>query len=206
MRHAYALLGLSFLIVFAGAYLIFERAEAPTDAEVVIESPVTNTEIYTMELSSSAFKHNEAIPALYTCDGDNQSPPLTINSIPEGTQSLVLMMFDPDIPEEFKKERGISKFDHWTIYNLPADTKEIPAGAILGTSANNGRGEAKYTGPCPPREYQPTKHRYVFILYALSGQLNFVKAPTLDEVESAAESMLLSKAELIGTYERPTVE
>lgn len=34
MRKAYALLGLLFLLVFIGAYLIFEKAEAPTVDDV----------------------------------------------------------------------------------------------------------------------------------------------------------------------------
>ncbi len=38
MRSAYALLGLAFLIVLVGAYLLFERAEAHTDTTPIVET------------------------------------------------------------------------------------------------------------------------------------------------------------------------
>lgn len=42
MRNAYALLGLSFIIVFLGAYLIFQKAHAPAASD---SPPVKETEI-----------------------------------------------------------------------------------------------------------------------------------------------------------------
>ena len=193
MRNAYALLGLAFLLVFGGAYLVFERAHAPAEL---------NKTDSNMQLSSQAFANNETIPSEYTCDGSNTNPPLTISGVPLEAESLVLVMDDPDIPEEIKQSRGIEKFDHWVLYNLPADTTEIPAGTAAGSAGLNSRGEGAYTGPCPPTEYGPTTHRYIFRLYALSGQLNFIKAPTLDEVEKAAQGSALGTAELIGIYDR----
>lgn len=195
MRNAYALLGLAFLIVFGGAYLVFERAEAPSSLE-------DNETSMSLTLTSSVFANNQAIPSQYTCDGENINPPLTISGVPEGTESLVLVVDDPDIPEQIKKERGVSKINHWVLYNLPSDTKDIPTNAVLGSGGLNSRGNPGYIGPCPPPDMEPTTHRYIFRLYALSGTLNFVKAPTLDEVEEAAKGMLLEKAELIGIYSR----
>ncbi|MBX2866944.1 YbhB/YbcL family Raf kinase inhibitor-like protein [Candidatus Kaiserbacteria bacterium] len=152
-----------------------------------------------MELASPAFEHNGTIPSQYTCDGDRLAPPpLEVSSLPEGTGSLVLVMDDPDIPQEVKDSRGIEKFDHWALYNLPAKEGVING----GVSGLNGAGETGYRGPCPPPEYEPTEHRYVFRIYAVSGTLNFIKTPTLDEVETAAKGMMLDSAELIGRYER----
>ncbi len=195
MRNAYALLGLAFVIVFGGAYLLFEKAEAPSFLDDN-ETPMSLT------LTSSAFLNNAGIPSEYTCDGGNTNPPLTISGVPEGTKSLVLVMDDPDIPEQIKKERGITKFNHWTVYNLPPETEAIAPGAVFHNMGVNGRGTAAYIGPCPPPDMEPLTHRYIFRLYALSGTLNFIKAPTLDDVEEAAKGMMLEKAELIGTYSR----
>ena len=200
MRHAYALLGLLFIIVFGGAYLLVNKAEAPAPKTSLTKE---NNQM-TMQLTSSAFSAGEMIPTEYTCDGNNINPPLSISGVPDGTESLVLVMDDPDIPAEVKEARNIEKFNHWAVYNLAADTTEIDAGSTAGTIGNNTRGEAAYVGPCPPPEYEPTTHRYIFRLYALSGQLNFIKAPTLDEVETAAGGMMLDKAELIGLYTRVT--
>jgi hypothetical protein len=127
------------------------------------------------------------------------NPELTIAGVPEGAESLVLLMDDPDIPQSVKDARGIEKFDHWAVYAIPPDTTVIKTGAVIGTGGKNSIGEVGYRGPCPPDR----EHRYIFRLYALSGTLNFIQAPTLDELETAAQGMMLEKAELIGRYNRP---
>ena len=197
MRNAYALLGLSFLLVFGGAYVLFEKGKEPAKEELE-----NNEIVMSLTLTSSVFEHNKMIPPKYTCDGENTNPPLTITGIPEGTESLVLVMDDPDIPTEVKESMGIEKFNHWTVYNLPADTSAIAEGDEIGTTGLNSREGSVYTGPCPPTQYEPTTHRYIFRLYALTGSLNFIKAPTLDEVEAAAQGSAIEKAELIGLYTR----
>lgn len=197
MRNAYALLGVLFIIVFVGVYLSSREAQAPA----FLEDDNQNNQM-SLTLTSNTFGPNEFIPEKYSCDGQNINPPLTISGVPEGTKSFVLVMDDPDIPNEIKESRGIEKFNHWAIYNLPSDTTEITEGSALGTEGANSRGETAYTGPCPPTEFKPTTHRYVFRLYALSGSLSFEKIPTLDEVEAAARTQMLEKAELIGRYSR----
>lgn len=197
MRYAYAFLGLLFMIVFMGAYTLFERAEAPVLESQRYES---SKEIETMSLSltSPAFEHNGNIPLKYTCDGENVNPPLKIHNIPEGTASLVLVMDDPDIPDFVKEKMGIEKYNHWALYNLDPGTTELPEGVSTGSTGLNSKNEEAYTGPCPPDK----AHRYVFRLYALSGPLSFITSPTLDELEEAAKGTMLERAELIGWYER----
>jgi hypothetical protein len=151
-------------------------------------------------LASPAFNDGGLIPPQFTCDGDNVSPEITISGVPEGTQSLVLVMDDPDIPDSVKQARGILKFDHWAVYNIPPETGTIPEGVQVGSIGRNTRGDSAYTGPCPPDR----EHRYIFRLYALSGTLNFIQQPTLDEIESAARGMTLTSTTLIGRYNRPT--
>lgn len=200
MRNAYALLGLSFLVVFGGAYLLYERAQAPTPDDIPLEDNGSHT--MAMELTSPRFEAGGTIPKQYSCDGDNNNPPLHIANVPEGTQSLALVMDDPDIPEGVKDAMGIEKFDHWVVYNIPSDTLEIPEGAQVGTLGNNSKGEAAYAGPCPPADQEPTEHRYIFRIYALPEELSFDRTPTLDEVEEAAEELSLGSAKLIGVYDR----
>ena len=197
MRHAYTLLGIMTLVIFVGAYIAFnKKAEAP------ITNDLINPSTMSLILSSPVFSEGGSIPSKYTCDGVNVSPELHIDNVPEGTKSFVLVMDDPDIPEFVKKERGIEKFNHWALYNIPADTRILKEGELIGTSAMNGRGEAKYTGPCPPDR----EHRYIFRLYAVSGQLNFLQAPTLDEVETAARGMMLGSSTLTGRYNRTVTQ
>lgn len=157
----------------------------------------------TFTLASVAFENGGAIPAKYTCDGDpTLSPPLSIAGVPEKAQSLVLIMDDPDIPEVKKKEYGISAFDHWTLFNIPPETREIGEGETVGTPGATTRGDLRYTGPCPPPQYEPSEHRYVFKLYALSAPLTLSAGATKREVLDALAPLVLAETELIGRYSR----
>jgi len=192
MKTAYIILGIGIILAIAG---------------VGISGYFNSNDVVSMDtnfkLSSSAFENGGMIPEKYTCDGERLlNPPLQISGVPEGAKSLVLLVNDPDIPQVFKDERGIDAFDHWVVYAIPPETTEIPEGASLGASGLNGAGNSGYTGPCPPTEYEPTTHRYIFKLYALDGTLNFIKEPTLAEVKTAIESMVVAETELVGTYDR----
>jgi len=156
-----------------------------------------------LTLTSSAFENGGMIPAKYTCDGDRElSPPLAISGVPEAAQALVLIMDDPDIPEVKKKEYGISAFDHWTLFNIPPQTREIPEGGTKGTLGATTRGELKYVGPCPPPEYEPSEHRYIFKLYALIAPLELSAGATKEQVLDALAPLKLEETELIGRYSR----
>lgn len=187
MKTLYVLLGIAFLLL-ATLYVINQQEDISKQTMLT--------------LTSSAFTHNSSIPEKYSCDAENISPPLSITGIPEGTQSLVLIMDDPDIPQVFKDQRGIDSFDHWVAYNISPETTEIKEGIVNMSSGLNGRGKEGYTGPCPPTEYEPTEHRYIFKLYALSGALNFIKTPTKEEVEKAIDGMIIEQTELVGLYDR----
>lgn len=193
MRHAYLLLGIMTLVVSAGAFIAFRNtADAPSNLSTNTKTPMSLT------LTSSAFKEGESIPTKYTCDAENVSPELYIENVPEGTQSLMLVMDDPDIPESVKKDRGVETIDHWVLYNIPPNVGVIPEGVALGKEGVNSRGVTGYMGPCPPDR----EHRYFFRLYALSETMNFLKPPMLHEVEAQAKKLMIETATLMGRYER----
>ena len=75
-----------------------------------------------MKIISSQFIHEGLIPSVYTCDGKNISPPLSISGVPEGTKSFVLIMDDPDVPKSIRPD-GV--WDHWVVFNIPPETREI---------------------------------------------------------------------------------
>ena len=153
----------------------------------------------TFTLTSPAFEDGGRIPAKYTCAGENVSPPLEWSGVPEGTKSLALIMDDPDVPKQLKPD-GV--FDHWTLFNIPPDTDGIPEGGTAGTAGVNGALKNAYTGPCPPPQYEPKEHRYVFRLYALSAPLPLAAGATKKEVLNALVSVKIGEAELIGRYSR----
>ncbi|MHB8710554.1 MAG: YbhB/YbcL family Raf kinase inhibitor-like protein [Minisyncoccota bacterium] len=157
----------------------------------------------TLTLTSPAFANGGAFLAKYTCDEDPKlSPPLAIGGVPEGAQSLVLIMDDSDIPDIFKKRNGIEAFDHWILFNIPPETREIPEGETAGTPGANTRGNLCYTGPCPPSEYEPSEHRYVFKLYALRAPLALAAGATKAEMLGALAPLVIAETELVGRYSR----
>jgi Raf kinase inhibitor-like YbhB/YbcL family protein len=152
-----------------------------------------------MRLSSTAFEQNGSIPSKYTCDGDSVSPPLMIYDVPENTKTLVLLVDDPDVPKQLKPD-GV--FDHWVLFNIPPETREIPEGQSIGVVGANGAGKSAYAGPCPPLQYQPNEHRYIFTLYALVESLPLQEGASKADVAGALQGKVLAQTELVGRYKR----
>jgi len=153
-----------------------------------------------LRIQSKRFEENALIPALYTCDGENISPSLSISGVPAAAQSLVLIMDDPDIPQSVKDRLNVDVIDHWLVFNMPPEGAEIPDGiSPAGTPGKNTHGKASYLGPCPPDR----EHRYFFRLYALDRMLDLSEGASRKEVERAMEGHVLESAELIGRYDRP---
>jgi len=144
-----------------------------------------------LQITSTAFAPNGAIPSKYTCDGQGVTPPLAFSSVPAKTQSLVLIVDDPDVPKSLMPS-GV--FDHWLVWDLPADSKGFAEGA--GKGGINGMGQAGYIGPCPPDR----EHRYFFKLYALDTRLTGAKIANKADLEGAMKGHIIEQAELIGRY------
>lgn len=155
-----------------------------------------------LTLESDAFGDGELIPLRHTCEGDEASPELLIDGTPAGTESLALIMEDPDVPKELSDK----PFVHWVLYNIPPDTDRIPEGDSTGTPGLNGAGEPGYIGPCPPLQYEPAEHRYVFTLYALSSEVDLPRGATKEEVLAAIQPLILEETELVGRYRKQGVE
>lgn len=144
-----------------------------------------------MKIKSLAFNHNESIPRKYTCEGEDLSPPLTFEEVPSNTESIAIIVEDPDAP------RGT--FDHWIAWNIPGDIHSLPEDAEVPQEGQNDFGEMRYRGPCPPKG--PT-HHYHFKVYALDTLLDIEPGSSKKELEKAMRNHILANAELIGTYQR----
>lgn len=154
-----------------------------------------------MTLTSPAFEDGGPIPARYTCDDADVSPPLHWSGLPAGTRSLALIVDDPDAPDPAAPKMV---WVHWVLYNLPADTPGLPE-AIDPADLPPGTGQGLndwqrtgYGGPCPPIG----RHRYFFKLYALDTLLPDLGTPTKAELRQAMQGHILGEAVLMGTYQR----
>jgi len=148
-----------------------------------------------IDLVSSAFPSGSAIPAVYTCDGPNVSPPLAWTGGPPN-EGYVLIVTDPDA-------RG-GGFVHWIVYGSSGAANSFPEGAIPGGAAQgtNGFGKTGYGGPCPPHGDSP--HRYVFTLYGLrtTADTTIPAGASLEQVLDVIVCCIQARGTLVGTYGR----
>ena len=148
-------------------------------------------------VTSSAFKEGGLIPAKYTCDGQNISPPLKWQQAPQGVKSFALISDDPDAP--------MGTWVHWVMWNIPAESnglpesvspvKELPDGSKQGISDFRRPG---YGGPCPPSG----THRYYFKIYALDVTLDLAGTSTKQDLLDAMKGHILAEGSLMGKYKR----
>ena len=138
----------------------------------------------------SVFGNMERVPVKYTCEGEDISPPLQIENIPEGTKAIAIIMDDPNAP--------VGTWVHWVVWNLPVE--DVAEGSQQGTQGKNSWGRLGYGGPCPPPGHGT--HRYFFKVYALDAELSLPEGATKEELLKAMEGHILAKAELVGTYSR----
>ena len=150
-----------------------------------------------IKVTSTAFQPGGMVPKQYTCDGPDFSPPLAFSGVPAGAKSVALVCDDPDAPH--------GTWVHWVLYNLPANTRELPehqpTQATLPSGARQGKndfGNFGYGGPCPPSG----THRYFFKVYALNAELDLQPGATKAQLVKAMNGHVLAHGELIGKYKR----
>jgi Raf kinase inhibitor-like YbhB/YbcL family protein len=140
-----------------------------------------------MRLRSSEFEHNQLIPKTFTCQGKDVNPTLIIEGVPQGAQTLALIVDDPDAP--------MGTWVHWVVFDIPVISK-IGEDSIPGLQGINDFGKKNYGGPCPPSGI----HRYFFKLYALDTALNLKEGISKQELERSMQGHILDHTELIGRY------
>jgi len=150
-----------------------------------------------IKVTSTAFEDGGMIPAKYTCDGADISPPLACEGIPEGTKSIALISDDPDAP--------MGTWVHWVLCNLPGDTRELPENIPAEETLSNGTMQGLndfrrvgYGGPCPPSGI----HRYFFKVYALDKMVEPGGWANKVELMRVMEGHVLAQGELMGRYKR----
>ncbi len=148
----------------------------------------------------SSVAEGERIDARFTCDGENLSPGLSWEGVPDGTQELALAVEDPDAPG--------ATFTHWLVYGLDPRSEDLPeripqeaeVSALAGLrQGESDFGEVGYGGPCPP---EGEEHRYIFRLLSLDGPLELEPGADRAAFDDAVAPHVLAEARLTATYAR----
>jgi Raf kinase inhibitor-like YbhB/YbcL family protein len=146
-----------------------------------------------IEMRSSAFADNDAMPERMTRIGGDSSPPLTWSGVPEGTSELVLLVEDADAVPAPKV--------HWLVTGIDPTVTSVDEGTVPsgGREWPNGFGSVGYCGPMPPVGDDP--HRYFFRLFAVAEPLSLPVRPSSRDVYGAAKTELASGV-IVGTFAR----
>jgi len=144
-----------------------------------------------LTVTSDAFQANQAIPSEYTCDGAQQTPPLSWSGVPGEAKSIAILVEDPDAPK--------GTFAHWIVTNIPPHETSLSANGSLpqgAVAAKNDKGATGYAAPCPPSG----THHYHFRVYALDRTIPqpASRAAFMKEIKGH----VLAQGDLVGTYSR----
>ena len=155
-----------------------------------------------IELSSPAFANGARLPPRFTADGDGVSPPLLWGALPEGTESLALIVEDPDAP-------AAQPLVHAIVWGISPEDRRLAEGAIRPDGAGSpdgsdvGRNSYFLEGWLPPDP--PTghgEHNYAFQLFALAGADDPGDTPGRAALVKAMAGRVLAAGLLTGTYSR----
>jgi len=138
----------------------------------------------TFSITSSDFKEGEEIPKKFGYKFENKEPDLIFLNEPKNTQSLALIMDDPDAMAVVGKV-----WVHWLLY-VDSPLKNL----IM--EGKTDFGEIGYGGPAPPNG----RHTYIFKGYALDTILDLKEGYSKQELEDAMKGHIIAEAKLTGTF------
>jgi len=165
-----------------------------------------------MILTISAWPDGTVIPIRHTQAGEQVSPELKWTNVPEGTQSFVVNMLDPDV----SIQRGTETQPHWIVWNIPATATGLPEGVKPGGDLPDGSHQISATGPQyrgPGAAANGPLHHYTFEVYALDTKLDVAASQATTPVNAALETRaavmkamqghVIGKAVYVGLFKRP---
>ncbi|MBB6119680.1 YbhB/YbcL family Raf kinase inhibitor-like protein [Nocardiopsis algeriensis] len=147
-----------------------------------------------INLSSPLIQAGQPLPPAYTCDGEEgedqaYSPPLSWSGLPENTESIALVVDDPEAAEVF-----------WVLHDLDPQAGELRQNTVPGDARQglNSAGEASYDPPCAQ---EGEVRQYRFTLYALDSPLGLPEGSELDAVLEGIADRAVARGSLSTTSE-----
>lgn len=169
--------------------------------DALTSSKLGRTAAVGIGVTSPVFKESEAIPQLFTIDGDGRFPGIAWSGLPGETKEVVLLVEDADIP-------FVVPVTHLIVHSIDPALTEIETGAVKPYMARaseagwacgrNFLGAAGWTPPAPPPGHGP--HRYAFQVFALNTRTQFRFAPRRGRLIRRIRRHIIGRGCLIGTY------
>ena len=196
------------------------------------DDPLKQTFEMSMEVTSPVFNDIRRIPKNHSCGGKlpdagtffvqgytgtetypNTSPQLDWTGVPEGTESIALIM---------DSDQSLAKVTtHWVIWNIPADATGLPEAVATTTEvlsigpstmqSMNDDGTVGYSGPCPApvtityhafgdKAKPKVTFTYVFHVYALDTVVDLGPETTKEALLQAMEGHVIGGGEIAGQF------
>jgi Raf kinase inhibitor-like YbhB/YbcL family protein len=155
-----------------------------------------------LQVESSAFGDHQPIPPVYTADGEGRWPELCWQWLPSATESLVVIVEDPDAP-------SLEPLVHAIVVNIAPNVRSLEDGLLSNGAPGSvpalhmGRNSylrQTWLPPDPPPGHGP--HHYLFQVFALSLGAAFSAAPGRQEVQEIVGHFAIAAGHAAGVYER----
>jgi hypothetical protein len=161
-----------------------------------------------MTLTSTGFTDGGQMPAKYSQNGVEVSPPLTWTGAPDSTKSFVLIFHDLDAPVG---TNGTDDVAHWMLWNIPRAVTSLAEHVPQGPELADGTRQIAVTGPYyrgPAAPASGPPHHYVFELFALDITLEVpavgaAPVATRTAVMAAMAGHVRGKASAVVLFRRP---
>jgi Raf kinase inhibitor-like YbhB/YbcL family protein len=136
------------------------------------------------------FDDGGRIDPRFTCKGQDVSPPLSWENVPDGTEELAISVIDLD--------SNPPGFVHWAITGVDPASSGLSEGATPegALQAKNGFGSVGWKGPCPPSG----EHTYLFTLYALDSSPEIIDGQDGQAAIDAFESRQIASVAVAGVF------
>ena len=152
-------------------------------------------EMDNLQFECTGLKDGGKFPLEYTDRGEDKSPEFIISNLSPKVKTIEITLDD----------LSIGNFNHWVIWNIPANAKVpggIPAGKTVSSLGNAvqrvGYGRHVYAGPKPPKG---TNYTYKFDLYALDGEIDLKSSADKKDFLKAASGHIIQHGSITGTFE-----
>lgn len=160
-------------------------------------APTTKPKPKKLRVASTDIVKNGEINRLFACPengGQNVSPQISWSKGPKGTKFYAVFVYD----------KSAGNFDHWGIYNIPAEATSLEQGASATTSYPQAmttlQSRPGWFGPCPP---QAERHKYEFFVYAYRKAAAVSPSLFPSQIESKISKKSLTSGKFVAFFTEP---